>query len=265
MNNVKDVLADILAEGKTQLAADKARVSFLELSKKAEGMPTPVDFYAAVTRPGCVSVIAEMKRKSPSAGLIRDPYNVKEIATAYKKAGVAALSVLTEQGRFNGKIDDIDAVHASVDTPILRKDFLFDPYQVAEARVHGASAVLLIADMVTASQLKQLVTVATEFQLTSLVEVFTKESVKAALASGSKLIGINTRNLRTLEMVPDNVEKLSKLIPNEFAIVAESGIKTAKDIKKYKDLNIKAVLVGESLLKQKDLESAARTLVEAGK
>lgn len=263
-NHQPDILADILAARKKAVAADKVRVSLGEMERRVVATPKPKNFFKAVVQPGVVTVIAEMKRKSPSAGLIRDPYKPVDIAKAYERAGVSALSILTEPERFEGRIEDILTVHESCPLPILRKDFLFDPYQIIEARACGASAVLLIADMLDAKQTKDLVRVAKQFDLTALVEVFSEKSVEWAVESGSKLIGINTRNLSTLEMIADNVERLSEKIPNGFAIVAESGIKTVDQVRAYKKAGVSTILVGESLLKQDNLELAAKTLVKAG-
>lgn len=257
-------MADILSARKIAIAKDKERVSLGELERRVKATPKPKDFFSAVVQPGKISLIAEMKRKSPSAGLIREPFQPVDIAKSYERAGVAALSILTEPERFDGRIEDILAVHDSCALPILRKDFLFDPYQIIEARACGASAVLLISDMLDATQTKELTALAHEYDLTALVEVFSEKSVAAALASGSKLIGINTRNLRSLEMVPDNVETLAKRIPAEFSIVAESGIKTPDQVRAFKDSKVRAILVGESLVRQSDLEQAAKWLVEAG-
>lgn len=263
-NQKSDILAEILAARKKAVAADKARVTLGELERRVVSMPKPKDFFKAVVQPGIVSVIAEMKRTSPSAGVIRDPYKPVDIAKAYERGGVAGLSILTEPERFHGHIEDILTVHEVCALPILRKDFLFDPYQIVEARVHGASAVLLIADMLEEKQTKELVSVAKQYDLTALVEAFSEKSVEWAVGSGSKLIGINTRNLSTLEMISDNVERLSQKIPSGFAIVAESGIKTADQVRVYKRAGVSTILVGESLLKQDDLEKAAKILVEAG-
>ncbi len=264
MSLVKDKLEEILTSRKVQLQKAKAQVSLDQLEKKAK-VQSPADFFAAISRPDRIAVIAEMKEKSPSAGIIRRRYDVDEISEAYEQGGAAALSVLTEQVFFGGDIADLSTAHAASSLPILRKDFIFDPYQVVEAKAAGASAVLLIADMVPASLLKELAVCAKENGMAALVEIFNAGALPDALATGSKIIGINTRNLRTLEMTPGRVATLAKEIPSDCVLVAESGIKTADDMQKLKQLRVSAALVGESLLRQEDLVEAVRALAEAGK
>lgn len=260
-----DVLEQILVQRRVDVARAKTERSISTLEGMAKKNGAPKDFFKAVTKPGRVCLIAEMKKKSPSAGEIRGDYQPAKIAADYQKGGVDAISVLTEPARFEGKIEDIPVARSASSAPILRKDFLFDPYQVIEARAFQADSVLLIADMLEASQLNELLAVSREHGMEPLVEIFTADSLEPTLRSGAKLIGINTRNLKTLEMFPDNVQKLSKQIPADRFVVAESGIKTAADVKALKESRIAAMLVGESILKQKDLAAAVKTLVDAGK
>jgi indole-3-glycerol phosphate synthase len=241
----------------------KKKVSMAELERN-QRKGSGGKFLTAIHQSNRVSVIAEMKKKSPSAGLIRSDYDVQEISRAYESGGASALSVLTEMDWFGGELDDMQKVSAASNLPILRKDFIFDPYQVIEARAFGASAILLIADMIDAKLLKELVACAREQGLETLTEVFTPEVLETALETGSKIIGINTRNLRTLEMFPNRVAELKKEIPSDRVVVAESGIKTSEDVKRLKSLGVSAILVGESLLKQKDLKKALNELVSAG-
>lgn len=259
-----DILDNILELRKKSLKAAKEQISLQDLEKQAASM-TGRSFLADVTKNGQICVIAEMKRQSPSAGVIRETYDVAGIAAAYERGGASALSVLTESDFFGGNISDIRKAREASRLPILRKDFIFDPYQVVEAKAFGADAVLLIADMLSPDQMKELVWCARHFMIEPLVEVFTDARLPLALNSEAKLIGINTRNLRTLQMNPDNILTLSRMIPRDRFVVAESGIKTPEDIERIKALRVSSVLVGESLMKQEDLESAVRTLAEAGK
>lgn len=261
---MKDTLEEILTARRVQLKRAKQETPLSQLERKAKTQ-SPADFLAAIGRPGRINVIAEMKQKSPSAGTIRRGYDVDLIAEAYEEGGAAALSVLTEETFFGGDIADLAGAHAASPLPVLRKDFIFDPYQIVEAKAAGASAVLLIADMVPGAQLKELTMCARENGLSTLVEIFTMGALKDALDTGSMIIGVNTRNLRTLEMTPGRVAMACKEIPADRVIVAESGIKTAEDMEKLKSLRVSAALVGESLLKQDDLAAAVRALVEAGK
>ncbi len=260
-----DVLEEILFARKKHLEAAKERVGFEEMVRMAQDLPLPVNFFSSVVQNDVITVIAEIKKKSPSAGIIRQIYDVPEIAAAYEKGGASAISILTEPERFGGGIGDIKKVRGTSSLPILRKDFLFDPYQIVEARVYGADAVLLIAEMLAPTQLKEMVECAKTYLVEPLVEIFSPDSIPAVINSGARLIGINTRNLRTLEMFPGNVSYLSKLIPRDRKIVAESGIKTPTDIESLKCLRVSSVLVGESLLKQDNLELAVQNLVKAGR
>jgi indole-3-glycerol phosphate synthase len=170
---------------------------------------------------------------------------------------------LTEPDRFKGQLADIGAARSGTKLPIMQKDFVFDPYQIAEARAAGADAILLIADMLEKKELLELAASACEYGVDALVEVFTEGVVDAALETKATLIGVNTRNLRTLEMFPDNVERLGRLVPKDRVLVGESGIKNAADIAKLKKAGARAILVGESLLRQNDLTQATKTLAEA--
>lgn len=262
---MSDVLAEIYESQKKHLEQSKKELSLRDLEDKIRSASAPVDFLKAIEGTKSISVIAEMKQKSPSAGTLREPYDVKNIAKLYKKGGAAALSVLTEPYHFGGRVEDMMLAKDMSHLPILRKDFLFDPYQIVEARAFGASAVLLIADMLDLNQLKELVSTAHELDLDVLVEGFHRDSINKAVKSGSRLVGINSRNLRTLEMVPGNIASLIKEIPDDFTVVAESGVKSVEQVKEFKRIRVSAMLVGESLLKQQDLEKAVRTLVEAGR
>lgn len=259
-----DTLERILEQRRKRVDLARASVSFADLESSLKSAPPVLDFLGAVARPGWISLIAEMKKKSPSAGVIRTPYDPARIATAYEKGGAAAMSVLTEFDNFSGDVGDIARAKKNCRLPALRKDFIFDPYQVLEARVHGADAILLIADMVPPALLNELAAACRQYNLEPLVEIFSEEVLEAALDTGAKLIGINSRNLRTLEMRPDNIIALSTRVPADRYVIAESGIKTANDVEQLRSLPIFGMLVGESLLKQPNLEAAARALAEAG-
>jgi indole-3-glycerol phosphate synthase len=257
-----DVLEEILALRRRRVAEAKKKVSLSSLEKELKRKMDARPFFDALTKGPAIAVIAEMKMKSPSAGLLRDPYEVARIAQEYEKGGAKALSILTEPDKFGGNTGDLEKARKAAALPILEKDFVFDPYQIVEARAKGADAVLLIADMLDASLLKELVDCAKTVQIEPLVEVFTEESVAPALATSARLIGINTRNLRTLAMHTENISLLSRLIPDDRAIVAESGIRTVDDVRRLKTFRVKAILVGESLLRQNNLVRATKQLAE---
>jgi indole-3-glycerol phosphate synthase len=257
-------MEEILVVRRKRVAQAKEKVPYSEMEKRAKGTPPPQDFLRAIVRPGFITLIAEMKKSSPSAGVIRQSYDPGRIAAAYERGGAAAVSVLTEPDRFGGDIGDMARARTGTRLPILRKDFIFDPYQIAEARAFGADAILLIADMLPSAQLNELAAAARDFGLEPLVEIFSEDVIEAALDTGAKLIGINARNLRTLEMRPDRVVALSPQIPADRYVVAESGIKTASDVERLRSMPVFAMLVGESILKQQNLEAATRALAQAG-
>jgi indole-3-glycerol phosphate synthase len=255
-----DKLQEIYERRQLRVAEAKKSVSLERLEGYAKSMTTR-SLVEALDRPGEVSVIAEFKRRSPSAGPLRPDVSLVQVAKDYSRGGARALSILTEPDWFGGKLDDLNQAREACDLPILRKDFIFDPYQIVEAKVSGADAVLLIADMVPPSLLNELAAAAKQHGLDALVEIFTEQALPAALATGSKLIGVNARNLRTLTMHADNIVRLRDQIPPERVLVAESGIKTSADIEALKKINVGAALVGESLLKQPDLTIALRKLI----
>jgi indole-3-glycerol phosphate synthase len=212
-----------------------------------------------------VALIAELKKASPSAGLLRPRYDPVEGARAYARAGAAALSVLTENHYFKGNLTHIARVKRAVNLPVLRKDFLVDPYQVYESRANGADAVLLIVALLTDRVLRELLGLARRLGLAALVEAHTPGELRRAVAAGADMVGINSRNLSDLTMNPSAFRTMIPLIPRRCLRVAESGIKTPRDVTELKNIGADAMLVGESFLRQNDLEKAARTLARAGR
>lgn len=258
-----DHLELILRERKESLRTRMSKMPLPGIEKSAKEY-TPRGFLNHIAKEDRITLIAEMKRKSPSAGDIRPEYDVAGIARAYERGGASAISVLTEPSYFGGQVEDVRLARQATTLPILRKDFIFDPYQIFEARAYGADAVLLISEMLAASQLKELARLAMQQGLEPLVEVFSSDAVPATLNTGASLIGINSRNLRTLQMSHESIFLLSKLIPLDRTIVAESGIKTPQDVERLRAIRVASVLVGESLLKQSDLEKAVGALAKAG-
>lgn len=260
---MSDVLESILTARRRAVDAAKRARPLADLEAVLKQQDRPRDFFGALSSEDRIAVIAEMKRKSPSAGEIRPEFDPADIARAYEAGGAAALSVLTEPDQFGGRLDDLSFARTACELPVLRKDFIIDVYQVAEARAAGADAVLLIAEALSPPDLKRLVQAAHHYRVEPLVEVFSEASVPAAIEAGSRMIGINTRNLRTLEMAPDNVERLAPMFPANRTIVAESGIKSRADLVRF-PARVSAVLVGESLLRQADLTKAVAALAGAG-
>ncbi len=246
-------LNDIL-EHKRRLLEEK-NAFFLSLKEKALALP-PLEarhFRAKISRPGQVNLIAEIKKASPSAGIIREDFDPFYIARIYAQHRAAAISVLTEDKYFMGKPEYIKLVSAAVDLPILAKDFIIDEAQIYEARLNGASAVLLIVAVLNNEQLHSLRETAESVGLDCLVEVHTSDELKRALASGAQIIGINNRNLSTLEVDIRTCEALIPSIPKGKVIVAESGIKTHGEMKMLEGLGAHAVLIGETFMREADM------------
>jgi indole-3-glycerol phosphate synthase len=248
------VLDDILAGVREDLAARQAAVSLEDLKERAGRAPAPRDAYAALGGDK-VSVIAEVKRTSPSKGAL---------AADYEEGGAHVISVLTERRRFGGSLDDLAAVRARVDIPILRKDFIVTSYQLWEARAHGADLALLMVVSLEQPALVSLIERAESIGLTPLVEIHTEEELERAVAAGARIIGINARNLKTLEVDRDVFAKLAPKIPDGIIKIAESGVRGPHDLLAYARAGADAVLVGESLVTGKDPRKAVEALVTAG-
>ena len=211
-----------------------------------------------------ISLIAEVKRSSPSKGALATITDPAGLAAQYEEAGAHVVSVLTEQRRFGGSLADLDAVRKAIDIPILRKDFMVDEYQFFEARAHGADVILLIVAALSKSQLKDFFDVATELQMAALIEVHTADELERALEISPRIIGVNSRNLKTLEVDPAAFSDLIPRIPAELIRVAESGISSRADVEFAQNSGAKAILVGEALVTSGDPDLAMRTLLGRG-
>lgn len=242
------VLDDIIAGVRSDLAQREAALSLDEVIALADDAPDALDPWQAFREPG-IAVISEVKRRSPSKGDLADIADPASLAAQYEAGGATAISVLTEQRRFGGSLADLDAVRARVTTPILRKDFIVTPYQVFEARAHGADLVLLIVAALDDYELAALHALARDLGMTVLVETHTPDEVRRALDVGAELIGVNNRNLKTLEVDLHQFARLAPLIPDAVAKVAESGIGTVDDVRLVADAGADVVLVGEALVK----------------
>jgi indole-3-glycerol phosphate synthase len=209
-------------------------------------------------------VIAEVKRSSPSKGSLSAITDPAALAESYQKAGASVISVLTEERRFKGSLADLDAVRSRVDIPVLRKDFMVDEYQFYEARAHGADLVLLIVAALSKSQLKDFFDIANELKMAALIEVHTADELERALEISPRIVGVNSRNLKTLEVDPKAFADLIPQIPAELIRVAESGISTRSDVEFAQSSGAKAILVGEALVTSGDPDLAMRTLLGRG-
>ena len=250
MNAPVGILERIVETKRREVEALRTRVP--ELRSSAEGAPPTRDFRAALTAGDSVAVIGEIKRRSPGAGPIRPDLDPVQLAPTYETGGAAALSVLTDEEYFGGKIDDLTSARGLVGVPVLRKDFLIDPSQVYQARAAGADAVLLIVRILDDLLLRALRLLAEDLGMTALVEAHDGEEVDRALASGARVLGVNNRNLRTFETRLEVTLGLLDRIPADVVLVSESGVRTQDDVHMLGEKGVDAVLVGESLLRQDD-------------
>jgi indole-3-glycerol phosphate synthase len=249
----KDFLKEIVARKKEKLLLAKQAVPVEELINRVKDLAPTRPFVEAITKPRQISLIAEIKKASPSCGVIREVFNHLEIAKAYEEAGVQALSVLTEEDYFYGSLTYLNEIKNTVALPILRKDFIFEPYQVYESRLFGADAILLIEDLLSKDKLLELMQLADSLGLDYLVEVHDEKALKKVLGMDVPVIGINNRNLHTLEVDFKTTEKLFTLIPKDKTVVVESGIKSRQDIMFLKILGVAAVLIGQSFMEAPDI------------
>lgn len=257
------VLDEIIEGVREDLAERQARVSLDELKERAAAAPPAKDGVAAL-KGDSVKVICEVKRSSPSKGALAAIADPAGLAADYEAGGAAVVSVLTEQRRFGGSLADLEAVRAKVDIPVLRKDFVFSSYQLWEARAHGADVVLLIVAALEQEALVSLIERSESIGLTPLVEAHDEDEAQRALDAGARIVGINARNLKTLEVDRDNFSRIAPELPAHVVKVAESGVRGPHDLIAYANEGADAVLVGESLVTGKDPKTAVADLVAAG-
>ncbi len=255
------VLEKILAVKRREVEAAKARVPLPELQAQAADAPPVRPFVEPLLHADRVGLIAEVKRASPSAGVIRRDFDPVQIALAYQQGGADCLSVLTDREFFQGDLEYLRAIRRRSRLPVLRKDFLIDPYQLYEARAAGADAVLLIAECLSPEELPRLHQLALELGMTPLVEIYEPENLQRVIELGVRLIGINNRNLHTFQTDLKHTLELLPQVPADRVVVSESGIRTAEDLRRLFAAGVRAVLVGEHLMRQADLPQAVRQLL----
>jgi indole-3-glycerol phosphate synthase len=259
-----DILAQITAKKAERLAEAKKRLSPAEAEGRARALPAPAFNLLEILKApaqGGMHVIAEVKKASPSKGVIREDFKPLEIAQAYARGGASALSVLTEQDFFQGSDDYLREIAGLVSLPALRKDFLTEAYQVFEAKILGASAYLLIVASLEESRLRDLIALGREIGLTPLTEVHDEAEAEIALRAGAPLLGVNNRDLRTFDVSLDVTFRLRKMVPREIPFVSESGIFTRRDVELLAGEGVNAVLVGESLMRDDFPEDKLRELL----
>jgi len=258
----KDVLKEIILKKKERIILAKQQLSEEELKVKVQGLAPARNFIEAISKPRQISLIAEIKKASPSQGVIRQDFNPLDIAGIYQNTGVQAISILTEEDYFLGNISYINEVKNIASVPVLRKDFILEPYQIYESRFYGADAVLLIADLLTQDEITEFVGIASGLGMDSLVEVHNEKELKKVLKlKGISLIGINNRDLHTLEVDPKITEKLYTLIPKDKVVVVESGLKSSQDILFLKILGVNAVLIGTAFMQAENIANKVEELM----
>jgi indole-3-glycerol phosphate synthase len=255
------MLNKIITRKRDEIKWRKQAVPLATLKERIAQREAPLDLVAAL-RGEPVRLIAEVKRASPSRGILCPDFDPVALATGYARGGAAAISVLTEENYFGGSLDHLMAIREAVKLPLLRKDFIFDPYQIYETAAYGADALLLIVSILSQEQLSQLLSLSHSLSLKCLVEIHNEAEADRALAAGAEIIGINNRDLRTFETDINTTRRLRPLMPRGQIVVSESGISSRHDIKKLRQWRINAVLIGEALVTAADIPAKIRGFLE---
>jgi indole-3-glycerol phosphate synthase len=259
--NLSDILSQIVSTKRDEITRAKASVPERELRARLKDVSPVRDFIAPLAKAGPIKLIAEVKKASPSKGVIRVDFDPVGIARAYAENGASCLSVLTDEKYFQGRLDYLTQIRNAVPLPLLRKDFILDDYQLLEARVAGADAVLLIAECLDDCNLRKLHNEALELGLTPLVELYDPANLPRVLAAGATLIGVNNRDLKTFAVDLGHCLRLRDQVPLDAVFVAESGIHSRADVLRLEAAGVDAMLVGESLLREADIGAAVRQLL----
>jgi indole-3-glycerol phosphate synthase len=256
-----NILDKIVAVKRDEIAAAQARTPAAELRARLADAPPVRDFFAPLAAPGPIRLIAEVKKASPSAGVIRADFDPVALARIYEAHGASCVSVLTDVQFFQGSLAYLEAVREAIGLPVLRKDFLVDRYQLLEARAAGADAVLLIAECLDDCQLRALHNEALELGMTPLVELYDPDNLPRVVEAGAKLIGVNNRDLRTFVVDLEHTLRLKAAAPPDCVFVGESGIRTRSDVERLEAAGVDAMLVGESLMREPDVGAAVDRLL----
>jgi indole-3-glycerol phosphate synthase len=255
------ILDKIVATKREEVRIAKDSLGEDALRERLADAPSVRDFFAALSGGGAIRLIAEVKKASPSKGIIREDFQPIDIALTYQRHGASCISVLTDEQYFQGSLDYLRQIRHAVDLPVLRKDFIIDTYQVLEARAAGADAVLLIAECLDDAQLRQLIEATVELQMTPLVELFEPENLSRVLDAGARLVGINNRDLHTFTTDLGHTLRLRPQVPSDRLLVGESGIRTRDDVRQLESAGVNAMLVGETLMASDDIGAAVDRLL----
>jgi indole-3-glycerol phosphate synthase len=255
------ILDQIIVTKRAEIERAKAARPETELRARLADAPPVRDFFAALAVGGPIKLIAEVKKASPSVGLIRADFDPVAIAKIYEAHGATCISVLTDEPHFQGRLEYLTAIRAAVRAPVLRKDFILDSYQLVEARAAGADAVLLIAECLDDCNLRKLFNETCELGMTPLVELYEPANLSRVLDAGATLVGVNNRDLHTFEVDLEHTIRLRQQIPNDCVLVGESGIKSHADVQQLEAAGVDAILVGESLMRQPDVGAAVDQLM----
>lgn len=261
-----NILEEIAEKTRARVAEEQKKISLAEMKKRAEEIEVDMGFpFEEALKKSGVSMICEVKKASPSKGLIAEDFPYVEIAKRYEKAGASAISVLTEPIFFKGSSEFLKEIHREVRIPLLRKDFTVDEYMIYEAKVIGASAVLLICSILDDERLKAYFSLADSLGLSALVEAHDENEVERALKAGARIVGVNNRDLKTFTVDVGNSLRLRDMVPPEVLFVSESGIKGEKEIAELKEHQVDAALIGETLMRAENVEEVLGKLIEAGR
>jgi len=263
-----NILDKIIADKRLEVRRRKEKTSLEQLKEQIRSLARCRNFYKAVTKPNRrgINVIAEVKKASPSAGVISEDFEPVAITQTYEKCGADAISVLTDENYFQGRLEYVNQIHRAVDLPVLRKDFIIDPWQVYESRAAGADAILLIAEALKPGELMDMMIAAAELTLTVLLEVHRADTLMAVRSmigfpeKGYSVLGINNRNLTTMQVDLNTTSRLAELVEDKNELVAESGIKTRADVEKLKSMGVRAVLIGQTLCESPSIEDKFKEL-----
>ena len=261
MVEVANILDKIVAKKRKEIAESRARTPLASVQQSAADAPSPKDFLGALQASHGIGLIAEIKKASPSKGLIREDFDPPSIAKTYTAHGASCISILTDETFFQGSLSYLQQVRAVVDTPLLRKEFILDTYQIYEARAAGADAVLLIAEILTATELAHFSDLAQQLGMVALIELYDPDNLPAVLATGTPLIGVNNRDLRTFEVDLGHTVRLRDQIPENILLVGESGIHSREDALYLQEHGVNAMLVGESLMREENIGYAVDRLL----